>query len=376
MKKWYILLMFPVVFLLISWGFNGHKTIGQIAWRHLSPQAKTAVRELLGDESLAGAATWADEVRNDPQYRKTVSWHFINVPTGLSFEQFKSQVANAGSVNAYKALLSQEKTLSDPKSSHEERLAALKFIAHFVGDIHQPMHVSRAEDKGGNTVQLSYDGKGTNLHALWDTKLLEHIGLNYQELAEKYDHPSEAEIKEWQAQPPIIWAWESYQISGKLYEEADGMKGRNIGDDYYEKHFGIIERRIEQAGIRLAGVLNTLFKNAKPGEYGTATIAEVQNQPEQNRATTIIRPEDAEQHLNESVQVMGKVYGVKDFGTMVLVNLGAAYPNNPLTVVLRSEARELNKTLQGKTILVSGLLISYKNKPEIVVTSASQIQVQ
>jgi S1/P1 Nuclease len=151
---------------LISWGFTGHKTIGQIAFNHLTPQARSAVQELLADQSLADAATWADQVRNDPEYSNTASWHFINVPLGLSFEQFQQQVANTDKMNVYTALLKEEKLLTDPASTHEQKVAALKFVAHLVGDIHQPMHVSRAEDKGGNTIQVNYDGQGTNLHAL------------------------------------------------------------------------------------------------------------------------------------------------------------------------------------------------------------------
>jgi hypothetical protein len=195
-----------IAILLISWGFTGHKTIGQIAYNHLTPQAKTAVQELLGEQSLADAATWADEVRNDPQYSGTASWRFINVPLRLTFDQFQEQVSTSVKMNVYTALLKEEKELTNPASTHEQQVAALKFIAHFVGDIHQPMHVSRAEDKGGNTIQLQYDGQGTNLHALWDTKLLEHGGLNYQQLADKYDHPTAAQISKWQNDPPILWA--------------------------------------------------------------------------------------------------------------------------------------------------------------------------
>jgi hypothetical protein len=128
------------------------------------------------------------------------------------------------------------------------------------------MHVSRAEDRGGNTIQLQYDHDDTNLHALWDTKLLEHGGLNYQQQAEKYDHATEPQIKKWQGDPPILWAWESYQISTQLYAEiaADGW---NINPAYYEAHIPVIENRVEKAGIRLAGVLNALFEKAKAGQY-------------------------------------------------------------------------------------------------------------
>jgi hypothetical protein len=123
-------------------------------------------------------------------------------------------------------------------------VVALKFIVHFVGDLHQPMHVSRAADKGGNTIQVNYDGRGTNLHSLWDSGLLEHGGLNYQQLSEQYDHATSAEVKKWQGDAMIVWAWESYQISTRLYQEVDSMKGRSIDNSYYESHIGIVQHRI------------------------------------------------------------------------------------------------------------------------------------
>ena len=362
-----------IALILISWGFTGHRTIGEIAYNHLTPQAKQAVQELLGDQSLADAATWADQVRNDPEYSGTASWHFINVPLGLSFDQFQQQVANTDKMNVYTALLKEEKALTDPASTHEQKIAALKFVAHFVGDIHQPMHVSRAEDKGGNTIQVQYDGQGTNLHALWDTKLLEHAGLNYQQLAEKYDQPTAAEIKKWQSDAPILWAWESYQISTQVYEEIAAMKGNNIDNAYYEAHIPVIESRIEKAGIRLAGVLNELFKNAKPGEYagtGNATAAQAPTV----QAALSIKPEDAPNHIGQLVTISAKVFGHRDFGSMVLVNLGAAYPDSPLTLVLRDDAKSLGSQLDDKTITVTGQLADYKGKPEIVVTDPSQIK--
>jgi hypothetical protein len=363
-----------VALFLVSWGFTGHKTIGQIATNHLTPQAQTAVRELLGDQSLADAATWADEARNDPEYRGTASWHFVNVPLGLSFDQFQRQVSSSDKMNVYTALLKEEKQLADPAATLEQKVTALKFIAHFVGDIHQPMHVSRAEDKGGNTIQLTYDGGGTNLHALWDTKLLEHGGLNYQQLAEKYDHPTGAEIKKWQRDPPILWAWESYEISTQLYAEVEAMKGRNIDNSYYEAHMPVIADRIEKAGIRLAGILNTLFKDAKTGEYSGGMAMKEAVKPEKMDAAATIAIEDVSKHMGETVKICSKVYSHKDFGSMALVNIGAAYPNQLLTIVLRNDAKQLADSLDNKQVCVRGQLIDYNGKPEIIVTDSKQIE--
>jgi len=260
-----LVLLFAASVFLISWGVTGHRTIGKMAENHLSPQAKAAVTDLLGGASLADVSTWADEVRNQQEYRHTSGWHFLNLPLGLSYAAFQQQVAGMGPDNVYGALLNEEAALANPATPREAKIEALKFIVHFVGDLHQPMHISRAEDKGGNTIQLNYEGMGTNLHSLWDTKLLEHQGLSYEQLAEKYDHPSPAQIKQWQADPLMLWIWESYTISSKLYSEVDAMKSRSIDDSYYQAHLPIIQERIEQAGIRLAGVLNATFKNGAVG---------------------------------------------------------------------------------------------------------------
>jgi hypothetical protein len=192
---------------LISWGRTGHNVIGRIAANHLTARAKAGVAALLGNETLAGVASWADDNRD----RSTASWHFINVETGLSFDEFKDQVNSKTDV--YTALVKEEGILGDDHASREHRVNALKYVVHFVGDIHQPMHVSRAEDKGGNTIQVQYDGQGTNLHSLWDTRMLKHAGLSEAQLAQNFDKATPEQITKWQSDPQINWAWESYQIS-------------------------------------------------------------------------------------------------------------------------------------------------------------------
>jgi hypothetical protein len=357
---------------LISWGVTGHRTIGRIAENHLSAKAKAGIQALLGNQSLADVSTWADEVRLDPEYRQTASWHFLNLPLCLTFPEFKQRVENMKTENVYSALLQQEHILTNPSSSRNQQIVALKFIVHFVGDLHQPMHVSRAEDKGGSTIQLNYDGHGINLHSLWDTKLLHQAGSSYERLAEKYDHPTPEQIKKWQSDPLITWVWESYQLSTRLYAEVAAMHGHKINNRYYETHISIIQDRIEKAGIRLAGILNQLFERVKVN--GGVLVKEP---PALNKQTPkAIKIIDAESYINETVTISAKVYGTKSFGSMVLVNLGAAYPNQLLTVVLREGAKDMADAIGNKIITVTGTLIDYRGRPEIVVTDVKQISFQ
>ncbi len=353
-----VLFIAGVLFIVFmsSWGHTGHSIIGKIAANHLNDKARAGVAALLNGESLADVASWADENRG----RSTASWHFINVENGLSFDEFKNQINNK--VNVYTALVNEENILSDGKASREDRVTALKYIVHFVGDIHQPMHVSRAVDKGGNTIQVRYDGKGTNLHSLWDTKMLEHAGLSEDQMAQNFDKATPQQIAKWQSEPQINWAWESYQISSKIYTETV-KSGSTIDDAYYAAHLPIVANRIEMAGIRLAAVLNSIF--SKTNAIAVQAVKPVE-------AVMTVKETEVGNHIGETVKVCSKVYGHKDFGSMVLVNMGGAYPNSLFTVVLRGSAKGLE--LDGKLICVSGKVIDYKGKPEIVVTNPKQIE--
>ncbi|HTI91708.1 MAG TPA: S1/P1 nuclease [Puia sp.] len=369
------IIFFSISILLISWGVTGHRTVGKIAENHLTANARNAVHELLGAETLADVSTWADEVRNEPEYKATGSWHYINLPLGLSYADFQRQVEGMSEANVYSALLQQEKILMDKSTTREQKIEALKFIVHFVGDLHQPMHVSRAEDKGGNTVQLNYNGQGTNLHSVWDTKLIERESADYQQLAEKYGQASPAQIKQWQSDPVIKWIWESYTISSQLYAEVDAMKSRSIDDNYYTAHTGIVHERLEQAGVRLAGVLNTMFKNgvtasaaSVSGSGTTSGGGKPAARAEQPSNAKTVELKDAANHIDEYAKVCGQVYGYKALDGLTLVNMGASYPDQLMTLVLKGPAKEAASSIDGKTICVAGKIILYKGKPEIIIT--------
>lgn len=236
-----------------------------------------------------------------------------------------------------------------------------------VGDAHQPMHISRKEDKGGNTIQLRFDDKGTNLHSLWDSGLIGHEAS--ADMARDYDTATPAEIRQWQADSPLEWIWESYQISSRLYA---GVKpGQQIDEAYYQKYIPVIRKRVDQAGIRLAGELNKLFDHAEAPK-GTLTKV-LENKATQGIAENIDLKE-AGKFVGKTVQVTGQIYTVKDIGSMVLANMGAAYPNQLLTLAFKGDAKEAGAKLAGKTVTITGQVIDYKGKPEIVVTGLGQLK--
>jgi S1/P1 Nuclease len=161
-----------------------------------------------------------------------------------------------------------------------------------------------------------------------------------------------------------------------LYGEVDAMKGHTIDNGYYESHINIVRQRIEQAGIRLAGVLNQLFKDAKPGEYAAGTAQQLAIPPATTETPVTIQAEDAPLHIGETVKICAKAYEHKEMGSMVLVNMGAGYPTQLLTLVLRNDTKKIADDIDNKLICVSGNLLEYKGKPEIIITDAAQVKKQ
>jgi hypothetical protein len=369
-----LLAIFIISFLMISWGYVGHKTVATIAENHLTPEAKAGIKELLGDQTISDVASWADEVRDKSEYKSTFQLHFINAPLGLTYQQFSDLIEAQGEHNVYSGIRKYQEVITSSVTTKDQKAEALKFIVHFVGDAHQPFHVSRKEDKGGNTIQVQFDGKGTNLHSLWDSGLINKQGLPFDQMAKEYDNAIPTEIKKWQSDPMMQWMWESYQLSTKLYAEID--KNNVLGDEYYKQHITIVQQRIEMAGIRLAGVLNELFSHAIINCAGNnGTLSKLIDNKAIKGIIPVVDVKDASKCIGMTVNVTAQVYGIKDIGSMVLVNLGATYPDSPLTLVLKGDAIGLANTLKDKMISVTGTIVEYKGKPEIIITNVSQVNI-
>lgn len=258
-RKFFAALASVALLTLVSWGVVGHRTVATIASNHLTPAAQAGIHKLMGDTTLADISTWADEVRSaDPAFASTGPWHYINLSAGYDYNQFVTAVNNAKAPNVYTAL---QKCIADLKSdttSLRYRRIALKFVVHLVGDLHQPIHVSHAEDQGGNLVQVTFNGDPTNLHSLWDSRLIARHPMPVSMMAAEFDKATPQEIAKWQADDMMKWLYESYLISEQIYAAA--AKSPRFTDDYYNIAMPVVQKRLLQAGIRLAGVLNGIYK--------------------------------------------------------------------------------------------------------------------
>lgn len=242
----------------LAWGPSGHRVVGEIADHYLSRKARREISRLLGHESMAMASTWADFVRSDPAYDHTAPWHYVNAPDGLDRGEFAAAIKSIEQPNAYNMLLKLGDDLKDPDKSKEEKIFALKFIIHIIGDMHQPMHVGRAEDLGGNRVRVTWFKEPINLHRVWDENLIDFQQLSYTEMAKAYDHAGREQVRRWQGDEVMQWLYESYRISRELY--ADAEKNPDLGYRYNFDHADTLQQRLLQGGVRLAGFLNGLFQ--------------------------------------------------------------------------------------------------------------------
>jgi hypothetical protein len=243
-----------------GWGRLGHRVAGKIAESRLTPAAKAAVAALLEPgETLADVSTWADEVRRD--YRESGPWHYINIPITEPKYDVKF-VPKEGCVIT--KIEDFRKILADKNAPRLERQKALKFLVHFVQDMHQPVHVGHRDDRGGNDLQVQFFDEGSNLHRVWDSGLIDranHTEAEWVEALTKTITPEFAEA--WSKGGPPDWATESLDIARQAYrnppDNSELKKGAKLGQPYQDANLPLAERRVTQAGVRLAWMLNTIF---------------------------------------------------------------------------------------------------------------------
>ena len=241
-----------------SWGKNGHRIVGEIAQRNLDSSTLKAIKNLAGDDDLSRLANWPDEIRSDPKMGYTSPWHYVSIPNGKTY--FDQKRTKEGDV--IEALYRFEDTLRDPKETKEHNLDALRFLIHMTGDLHQPLHVGLAEDRGGNSIHVKWFKTDTNLHSVWDEELVEFEKLSFTEYANYLNHFTSDEKKNWETGSFIDWAKESQDLRPKVYDY-NANESINLSYEYNYKVKPIIELRLKQAGLRLAYVLNKIFDDVK-----------------------------------------------------------------------------------------------------------------
>jgi hypothetical protein len=229
-----------------AWGTQGHSVIANLAYAQLTVKAKTEVDRLLALEpgaTLASISTWADETRN----KTTAPWHYVNFPRDTCTYDATRDCPDGqcvvGAIDRQLAILASN-------APDEKRLNALKYVVHFVADVHQPLHAGYADDRGGNKYQVQAFGRGTNLHALWDSGLIEHTGMDVAAMTAKLLAIPEA--------AGDVDAARVAEDSCRVVGTAGFYPGRKVGADYVERFTPEMEKQLITAGARLAKVLNSV----------------------------------------------------------------------------------------------------------------------
>ena len=252
-----LLLSFAICVQTISaseyWGKTGHRATGEIAQGYLSKKAKREINKLLNGQSLAFVANYGDDIKSDNAYRKYYPWHYVNFPFDSTYESLPKSEKGDLVQGIYTCI----EMLKSEISTEGEKAFHLKMLVHFIGDLHQPLHVGLSEDKGGNNRQVTWFKKGTNLHTVWDTTMIEDYNMSYTELAANAKNLSKLQLQKLQKGSVVDWIYDSRNLCKQVYENTE--VGDKLGYRYMYDNMDIVRSQLQKGGIRLAVLLNDIF---------------------------------------------------------------------------------------------------------------------
>lgn len=236
-----------------GWGLTGHRVVGQLAEWHLNKKAKKQIESILGTESLAMVANWMDDVKSDGNYDHLNTWHYLTIEDGKTFDP-AIQEAEGDAFSKTKMIIA---LLKKGALSLKEKQEYLKMLVHLVGDLHQPLHIGRGDDRGGNDVQVTFFNQNTNLHRVWDSQIIDGKQLSYTEIATHLNRKAdEVTIKNLQFGGIEKWIADAMVLRPLIYDLPDDKR---LSYSYVYKTFPVIQDQLLAGGIRLAGILNEIY---------------------------------------------------------------------------------------------------------------------
>jgi hypothetical protein len=268
---------------LLAWGANGHRIVAQICYDNLTPSTQANVDAAIGDNYLTQIATWPDFLRSEKNWDFTKPWHFMTIQPDMTPAQVIAQNRKDPEINdvheaieLMTAILKGDKEarqlMTDLMTQNEvEPLAgsleatALAFLVHFIGDVHQPMHVGKNQDRGGNSINVLFFGERKNLHSVWDSGIIEQEQLSFTEFAAFTNIHFRSQKMECEEAPMLTWITESVtlreRIYNTLYDNTDRESGLpSFSWNYQHDFLPLVEERLAAAGYRAAALLNNVFK--------------------------------------------------------------------------------------------------------------------
>lgn len=236
-----------------DWGQNGHRVVGETAENYLKSKVSRKIGRILNGQSIADASTYADDIKSDRAYDKYKPWHYANV----SFDQTYAEADKNPDGDIVYGIEECISKLKSGKLDKENEQFYLRMLIHLVGDMHQPLHFGLKEDKGANDFKVKWFNQPTNLHSVWDTKMIQSYNMSYTELTATLPELTKSEVKTIQSGSLLEWVEEIREITREVYKSAE------LGDDlsyrYMYDWFGIAQTQMKKAGIRLAVILNDIY---------------------------------------------------------------------------------------------------------------------
>jgi len=259
MKHRFSTLLFAFLFLVslpnqseARWGQIGHYVTGYVAESYLDDDVKAKVAAVLGDITLPRACVWMDDIRSDSAFDYTRTWHWATIEDGKTYEGTE-QEPTGDVISASEEMIA---SLKSGTLSPEEESINLKLLIHMIGDMHMPLHVGNGTDRGGNQVRVQWMGDNSNLHRVWDSDIINSLQMSYMELAREVDFMDAETVTMWQSGTVRDWGGESVSYRDAVYDLPEDMR---LGYEYRYYKKDIIFKRLAQAGVRIAGVLNEIY---------------------------------------------------------------------------------------------------------------------
>ncbi len=292
------------------------------------------------------------------------------VPPSLSINQFGHAVKEMR-LNQMPVYIQSYIVSEKPEFTQAQKTEALSLLMEVISEIHSPMLISQTGKKRGNTTRVKFEGRKTTLRNVWDSLLLAKQGLAAAQLANALDTATAAQVAQWQTGDPNDWLFESYQIGTQIYD--DMRSRRKLNNDYYEQHISTINRRIYMAGIRLAGVLNRMFKVYTTLKERMVEVGGDLLYDDEKEGIAFYNAFDLRKNIGYTVSVEGKAYRCKLLGSAAALTINDRHSKQSIKIVLKGEAMKQARKLYGKNMIFTGRVSLYKGKPLVEVADEDGI---
>ena len=244
---------------LFGWGATGHDVVAAIAEKHLTDKTKAELGKILDGRSIIYYSSWMDGLQNSPYwkygYNQTKTWHYANVDEGYTYQTMTKN--EKGDVVTGLTMMTDELMNNYANLTDSVKADYVKMIVHMVGDMHCPMHAGRLSDLGGNRTKVRWFGKNTNLHSVWDSKIVESAhSWSYTEWQRQIDRLNRKQSRAIVQGTPNDWIEECVAIADDVYRNSTGT---NLSYDYVAQYASVVEQQLLKGGLRLAALIEEIY---------------------------------------------------------------------------------------------------------------------